>query len=137
MSDAIEEAILRQIQEKSRASLRSLYEALLAGNLLISVSGGLTKDAAGRTDVPVNCVRLSNGEGRIPAFTSVARFLEWKEVGSQYAEMPGLTLFKIAGGMPEVDCVYVNYSERQGTPKGKITRPEIELLAQGVLPKNE
>jgi hypothetical protein len=137
MVDSIEEAILRHIREKSPASLRGLYEALLAGNLLVPVFSELTRDASGRTDVPVSCIRLPNGEGCIPAFTSVARLLECRQAGSQYAELPGPTLFKMASGMPEIDCIYVNYSERQGTPKGKVARLEFDSLARGIMPEHK
>ncbi len=56
-------------------------------------------------------------------------------MGSEYVQLPGQTLFKMAADMPDIDCVYVNYSDQQGTPKGKVTRLEFEKLAQGFLPK--
>jgi hypothetical protein len=84
--------------------------------------------------VPARCVRLPGGEGALPAFTSVARLLEWKTAGSKYVKLPGATLFKMAVGMPEIDCIHVNYSENKGAPKGEVTRLEFEILAQGAVP---
>jgi hypothetical protein len=134
MSNAIEEAVQNHIQNKSRVSLCGLYQAMLSGTLLVPLFADLAKDATGRTDVPVRCIRLPNGEGCLPVFTSADRLREWKAEGSKYAEMPGSTLFEMVSGMPEVDCVYLNYSERKGTPKGKLGRHEFESLARGILP---
>ena len=134
MTNPIEEAINGHIHQRSQSSLQDLYQALLAGDLLIPVFAEVATDASGRTDVPVTCVRLPTGEGCIPAFTSVSRLLEWKKMGSEYVQLPGKTLFKMAADMPEIDCVYVNYSDQQGAPKGKVTRLEFEKLAQVILP---
>ena len=118
----------------SSASLRNLYQAILSGTLAVPLFADLAKDPCGRTDVPVRCIRLPDGEGCLPVFTSAGRLLEWYKEGSKYAEMPGRTLFEMVSAMPEIDCVFVNYSEVKGTPKGKISRQEFELLARGILP---
>jgi hypothetical protein len=136
VAESVEESIRTHIREKSSASLRKLYESLLAGKLLIRLFSATTTDASGRTDVPVNCIRLPDGAGCLPAFTSLARFLESNEVGTLYTELRGAELFKMVSNMQEIDCIYVNYSEREGTPKGQITRPEFELLAKGIFPEN-
>jgi hypothetical protein len=133
----IEEATLEHIQTQSRASLRKLYQALLSETLLVPLFADLTEKAPGQTDVPVRCVRLSDGKGCLPVFTSVARLLEWQKEGSKYAEMPGRTLFEMVSAMPEVDCVFVNFSDQKGTPKGKVSRQEYVLLAKGILPGDE
>jgi len=135
MSDTIEEAAQNHIRDKSHASLRDLYNALLSGTLVVPLFADLAKETGGRTDVPVRCIRLSDGEGCLPVFTSVDRLREWKTDGSKYAEMPGRTLFEMVNAMPEIDCVYVNYSEHKGTPKGKVSRREFESLARGELPE--
>jgi hypothetical protein len=134
MTKSIEDAAQAHIRDNSQDSLRGLYRALLSGRLVVPLWVEPTKDAAGHTKMPVRCVRLPNGEGCLPVFTSVDRLLEWKKDGSVYAEMPGDTLFKMVSAMQEIDFVFVNYSDRQGTPKGKLTRAEFDLLAQGVLP---
>jgi len=134
MPNLIEEAALHHIREKSRASLRNLYEAMLSSKLLVPLAAKLTRNAVGQTDVPVVCLRLPNGEGCLLAFTSEARLLEWRREGSLYAEMPARTVFKMASGMLEVDCICVNGSDREGTPKGKVVREEYESLARGILP---
>jgi hypothetical protein len=135
--NSIEDAALEHIRTMSAASLRNLYQALLSGRLMVPLSADLTKDAAGRTDVPVQCIRLSNGDGCVPVFTSVDRLLEWKKEGTKYAEMPGPTLFVMVSGMLDIDCVIVNCSDVKGPPKGRISRPEFELLARGILPENK
>jgi hypothetical protein len=137
MSQSIEGAIQRHIQQQSEESLRSLYQAPLSGRLLVPLFSELTTDAAGQTDLPLSCVQLPTGEKCIPAFTSVNRLLEWKNAGSKYTELPGGTLFDMATRMPEIDCIYINFSEQQGTPKGKVTRREFELLGRGRVPINE
>ena len=136
MSSPMEDAILCHIHEQSPTSLRRLYESLLAGNLIVPLASELTTDANGRTDVPVICIRLPDGEGCLPAFTSITQFLEWKGVGTPYTSLPVSQLFNMAMGMPEIDCIYVNYSGQQGTPKGKVTRAEFQLLAKGIFPEN-
>ena len=134
MTSPIEAAANKHIDERSTASLQNLYRLMLSGKLLVPVFASLSKDASGRTDVPARCIRLPNGEGCLPVFTSVGRLLEWRKEGSEYVEMPGRTLFEMARAMTEIDCIYVNYSDRPGTPKGEITRAEFESLAQGRLP---
>ncbi|HZL87777.1 MAG TPA: SseB family protein [Pirellulaceae bacterium] len=135
LSDAIEAAALTHIRERSNSSLQGLYRALVSGRLLVPLFSDLTTHE-GKTDVPVRCFRLPSGEGCIPAFTSVQRLLEWDPGGSLYAEMPCQKLFVMATGMLDIDAIFVNYSHEKGVPKGMITRPEFELLAQGVFPKN-
>jgi hypothetical protein len=137
MSNSLEEAIWKQIHERSQPSLWNLYEVLLEGNLLVPVFERLKTDSIGRTDVPVICVRLSDGEGCLPVFTSVKRLLEWKQNGAKYIEMRGRALFEMANGIPEIDAIYCNYSEIKGSPKGKVSRAEFSLLAKGVLPGKE
>jgi hypothetical protein len=135
MPNPIEDAAQEHILTKSPESLRNLYQAMLSGTLIVPLFADLAKDGAGKTDVPVRCIRLPDGEGCVPVFTSVGRLLEWKKEGSKYAEMPGRTLFEMVRAMSEIDCMFVNYSEVKGTPKGKISRPEFELLARGILPE--
>jgi hypothetical protein len=136
-ANSIEDAALLHIDRRCKASLGNLYRSLLSGTLVVPLFAALTKDAAGRTDVPVRCIRLADGEVCVPVFTSVDRLLEWKKDGSKYTEMCGRRLFEMVTAMPEIDFVFVNYSDVGGAPKGKITRPEFELLAQGVVPEQE
>ena len=134
MSNPIEEAILRHIQEGSQVSLWYLYNVLLAESLVVPISGELREDEAGQTKVTVVCVRLPDGKGCIPAFTSDTRLFEWKPSGCQVMEIPTRTLFEMAVGMSHADCIYLNLSERQETPRGIISRLEFELLAQDIYP---
>jgi hypothetical protein len=135
MLNSIEKAAQLHIEHRSSESLQVLYKAILSGEFLVPLFADLAKDSARGTDVPVRCVRLPNGEGCLPVFTSVERLLEWKRNGSKYTEMPSRMLFEMVSAMPEVDCVFVNYSEQKGAPKGKLTRREFELLARGITPE--
>jgi hypothetical protein len=135
MAISIEESILRHVRDKSSASLRNLYESLLDGTMLVRLFSEITTDTSGKNDLPVNYFRLADGLGCLPAYTSLARFLEWNEVGSRYTELQGRKLFRMVTDMPEIDCIYVNYSAEQGTPKGKIGRREFELLGKGIFPE--
>jgi hypothetical protein len=136
MTNAIEDAAFAHIREKSPASLRELYMALLSGTLLVPLAADLKTDHAGRTDVPARCIRLADGQGCLPVFTSETRLLEWQPMGAKFAEMSGPALFNMVTAMPEVDAIFVNYSEQTASPKGSISRPEFDLLAQGICPTN-
>ena len=137
MPNLIEDAAWEHIRERSPGSLKALYKAMVSGKLLVPLSGEIDKGSPGQARLPVRCVRLSNGAGCVPAFTSVGRLLEWKSEGSKYAELTGPALFDMVTRMPEVDCVIINYSKQKGTPKGRVNRGEFELLAKGILPDVE
>ena len=136
MRNLIDTAAQKHIQERSRSSLSELYTALLSGRMLVPIFANATADAAGRLDVPARCLRLPTGEGCLPAFTSLDHLLEWDRNDPKYIELSGRAIFEMASAMPEVDCIYVNYSEHSRAPKGKVTRPEIALLARGIMPSD-
>ena len=110
MQPPIEQAAERHIRDKSAETLRDLYQALVAGKLMVPLFADVTTDASGRA-----CARSMpaspNRGGMLARVYFVDRLLEWKKAGSKYAEITGLDVFKMAVGMAEVDCIYVNYSE--------------------------
>ena len=65
----------------------------MSGTFVVHLLAALSKDSAGQTDVPARCIRLPNGEGCLPVFTSVERLLELHKDGSKYTEMPARMLF--------------------------------------------
>lgn len=137
LSSPVEDAIMQHVREMSSISLRSLYEALLVGSFIVPVHSPVWIDAEDRTHVPARCLRLQpSGEGCLLAFTSESRLLEWNADGSMYTELSGSKLFEMASSMNDVDSIFVNFSENSPSPKGKVTRAEFEMLAQGAFPEN-
>jgi hypothetical protein len=128
----IDDAINNHIDQQTAESLDRLYAAFLAGRVLIATDGDPTPLPAGATRVRAACIKNTNGQMCLPAFTSYEHFLEWKPEDPPSVEMSGFTLFQMASTMA-VEWIVVNH---RGVPQGQFSRAEIRLLAAGMKPKN-
>lgn len=125
MPNLIEEAITRFSADRTDDNLALLEHVLLAEKLIVPVAEGVEEIAQDHWDIPAICLRLEDGSGALPTFTSVKRLLTWEPDGCKYVSVTGRQVLGMARDMEAVGQVTVNHST---APRGAIPRSEFDRL---------
>lgn len=124
MTNLIEVAVATFSADRTDDNLSRLEHVLLAEKLLVPVAGDVDEFAKDLWDIPAICLRLEDGSGALPTFTSVKRLLTW-EPGCKFVSLTGRQVLGMARDMEVVDQVTVNHST---APRGAIPRSEFDRL---------
>lgn len=125
MPNLIEAAVASFSADRTDDNLSRLEHVLLAEKLIVPVSGDVAEVADGSLDIPAVCLRLADGSGALPTFTSVERLLSWEAEGCEFVSLTGRQVLAMARDMESIDQVTVNHST---APRGAIPRSEFDRL---------
>lgn len=125
MPNPIEVAIVSFSADRTDDNLSRLEHVLLAEQLILPVAGDVEEVTKDVWDVPAICLRLEDGSGALPTFTTVERLLTWEPEGCKFVSVTGRQVLGMARDMESVDQVTVNHST---APRGAIPRSEFDRL---------
>jgi len=132
---------MRVVAEGGNAeALHELHKELLTSSLLIPTTSEIESLEPGGwltlsldLDVKILTARYSEGQIAMAAFTDIDALRSWRPEGNPYIALGGPDLFGIAASQG-IAAVLVNPA---GPVGGEITRQEIKMLAEGVIPYQE
>lgn len=125
MTNLIEVAIATFSANRTDDNLSRLEHVLLAEKLIVPVAGDVDEFAKDLWDIPAICLRLEDGSGALPTFTSLKRLLTWEAEGCKFVSLTGRQVLGMARDMEVVDQVTLNHST---APRGAIPRSEFDRL---------
>jgi len=102
-----------------------MYKTFLAEEFYVPVSEPVQEIQIGHHDVPVICIRMEDGTGALPAFTTMEHLFQWKPEGCLYISLAGRSLIAMAIGMNDISEIAINPCD---APRGRVPRVDFERM---------
>lgn len=125
MASRLDDAIVAYTKDRTDARFLSMYKTLLAEDFCVPVSEPVQEIQSGHHDVPVICMRMEDGTGALPVFTTMEHLVQWKPEGCLYISLVGRALIAMAIGMNDISEIAINPCN---APRGRIPRADFERM---------
>lgn len=125
MVSRLENIISAYTKKEPGAEFVSIYKVFLVENLCVPVSRPAHEIRAGVHDISCMCIRMSDGTGALPVFTTMDHLLQWKPGGCLYITLTGRSVVGMAIGMDSISEITINPGS---APRGRIPRADFARM---------